>query len=77
MGIKTEELISNALQMPEKERATIAKKLITSLDPHYEKDTEILWQKEVQQRISDIDNGQVNCIPWEDVRVRLRRNSSA
>ena len=77
MGIKTEELIANALQMPEKERATIAKKLITSLDPHCEKDIEILWQKEVQQRISDIDNGQVNCIPWEDVQGRLKRNSSA
>jgi len=77
MGTKEKQLISSALQMPKKVRATIAERLIASLDPHCDKDTETIWQKEVQQRISDIDSGRVNCIPWENVRERLRRNSSA
>ena len=75
MSIEVNELISKALQMFEKERAIIAEKLILSLDYEIDEDVEIAWQKEIEKRIHDVKTGRVECIPWEDVRDRLRRNS--
>ena len=77
MSQKSEVLISDALQMPEEERAMIAERLIASIDHEFERDTELAWQKELQTRIDDIDTGKVTCIPWEQVRARLRENAHA
>ena len=66
-----EDVISQALQMPEEERAAIAERLISSLDPAPEADVEQAWQEEVQRRVRDLDNGAVECVPWEEVRRLL------
>lgn len=76
MSQKSEALISDALQMPDEDRAMIAERLIASLDHEYEQDTELAWQKELQTRIDEIDNGNVTCVPWEQVRTRLRKNAN-
>jgi putative addiction module component (TIGR02574 family) len=77
MNQKSEAIISDALLMPDEERALIAERLIASLDHEFEKDTELAWQKEIQKRIDEINNGKVICVPWEEVRVRLRKNGNA
>jgi putative addiction module component (TIGR02574 family) len=75
MNQKSEAIISDAMLMPDEDRAMIAERLIASLDHEFEKDTEIAWQKELQKRVDDINSGKVNCIPWEQVRARLQKNS--
>lgn len=77
MNQKSESIISDAMLMPDEDRAMIAERLIASLDHEFEKDTEVAWQKELQKRISGIDEGKVTCVPWEQVRARLRKNSDA
>lgn len=77
MNQKIEAILSDALLMPEEDRAIIAERLIASLDREFEKDTEIEWQKELQKRVVEINSGKVICIPWEEVRTRLRKNSNA
>ena len=74
MTQKSEALILDALQMPDEERAMIAERLIASLDHELDKDAELVWQKEIQTRIHQIDSGEVTCVPWEQVRARLRKN---
>lgn len=70
-------IIEQALQMPEKERALIAQRLILSLDSGADADVETAWQEEVQRRVGAIERGEIECIPWEDVRERLRANAHA
>ena len=65
-------VLSQALRMPEEERAEIAEKLIASLDNTTDTDVEQAWQEEVRRRIRDLDSGAVVCIPWEEVCRRLR-----
>lgn len=75
--ITIEGIIDQALKKPEKERALIAERLISSLDSASDKDVELAWQKEIEKRLKEIDSGIVRCIPWEDVRERLYQNAHA
>jgi len=75
MDITIEKIIEQALEMPLKDRAAIAERLILSLDVQTDPDAEATWQREIKQRVAEIEKGEVVCIPWEEVRERLRKNS--
>lgn len=66
MNQKIEAIISDALLMPDKDRAIIAERIIASLDHVFEKDTELAWQNELQKRVDEINSGKISCIPWEE-----------
>jgi len=76
-NVTIEAIIDEALKKPEKERALIAERLISSLDSTTERDVELAWQKEIEKRLKEIDSGIVRCIPWEDVREQLNKNAHA
>ena len=76
-SISVESIIDQALQQPEKERARIAERLISSLDHTADANAELAWQEEVGRRLKEIDSGAVECTPWEDVRARLYENARA
>ena len=75
MDKAVEKIITQALQVTPKDRAIIAERLISSLDTVADFDVEVAWQKEIQRRVMEVDKGVVDCIPWEVVRERLRRNA--
>ena len=77
MNQKSKTIISDAMQLPDEDRAMLAERLIASLDHEFEKDAEIAWQKKLQRRIASINSGESVCVPWEQVRARLRKNSNA
>lgn len=77
MSVVVENILTQALQMPPKERAAVAERLIASLDAEIDWDVEVAWQQEVQRRIDEIDKGEVVCLPWEQVLQRLRANGRA
>ena len=68
------DILDQALHLPDTERALIAERLIFSLDPATDPDAEVelAWQEEVRKRLAQIDHGEVQCVPWEEVRDRLR-----
>lgn len=70
-------IIDQALKQPERERARIAERLISSLDQPTDLDLELAWQKEIGERLRDMDSGAVDCIPWEEVRRKLHENANA
>ena len=76
-SISVESIIDQALQQPEKERARIAERLISSLDHTADANVELAWQEEVGRRLKEIDSGAVECTSWEDVRARLYENARA
>ncbi len=70
-------IIDQALQQPERERARIAEKLISSLEQTIDFDVELAWQKEIGKRLEEIDSGAVECVPWLKVRTKLSKYANA
>jgi len=63
---------SEALHLSEDERAELAQKLLLSLDSPSESEIADDWLLEASQRAKDIDNGTVQPIPAEEVRLKAQ-----
>lgn len=57
--------------LPEVDRAEIAGALLASLNTVEELDAEAAWRREVAARVAALNTGEVETIPWNDVRNRL------
>lgn len=77
MSQDAERILTEAMELSIKERAAIVEQLIRSLDGPADDDVEIAWQKEIQKRIEEIDNGEVKLIPWEEIREKAERKFGA
>jgi putative addiction module component (TIGR02574 family) len=71
MKPSAKDILDRALEMPESDRAAIAERLLASLDAKPDPDVEEAWQQEIQRRLSELDRGEVQCVPWEEVRSRM------
>ena len=67
------ELKQRAAQLPETERAELALSLIESLDGPGDTDVEEAWRLEIERRMGQIDRGEVQLVPGDEVFARLRR----
>jgi putative addiction module component (TIGR02574 family) len=65
------DVFQQAVQLPERDRATLAGLLIETLDPVSEPGVEAAWSEEIERRVAEIDAGTVELISWEDVRAEL------
>lgn len=61
-------VLQEALTLPEQERAEIAGALLESLEPEPESDVATAWRQEVAARIADLEAGEVETTPWEEIR---------
>jgi putative addiction module component (TIGR02574 family) len=66
------ELKEKAAALPEQERAALALSILESLDGPADPDVEEAWQVEIERRIGQIERGEVQLIPGEEVFARLR-----
>ena len=64
-------VLKDAMALPAAERAEIAGTLLESLEPPPEAGIEEAWRAEVAARVAALDAGEVETIPWEEVRSRL------
>jgi putative addiction module component (TIGR02574 family) len=62
-----------AAQLPEQDRATLAGLLLASLEPDPDSGVEAAWAEEIKKRCHEIDSGDVQVVPWDDVRNELGR----
>lgn len=60
-----------ASDLPERDRATLAGLLIESLDPQDDSEVEVTWEREIERRVAELDDGSVETVPWEEVRRQL------
>ncbi|RJP62414.1 MAG: addiction module component, family protein [Ignavibacteriales bacterium] len=67
-----DDLLSKALLLNDKERALMAERLVSSLDPGYDINSEKEWQEEIERRINEIDKGKVKLLSWNTVKKQLR-----
>ena len=68
-----DELQAKVLQLPPDDRARLAEVLIESLDEEVEDDGRIrkAWREEISRRLTEVREGTVETIPWEQVREEL------
>ena len=67
------ELKQKAAQLSESERAELALAIIESLDGDIDTGVDEAWRVEIERRIAEIDRGEVQLIPGDEVFARLRR----
>jgi putative addiction module component (TIGR02574 family) len=71
MKSKGEALLQEALGLSERERAEIAGALLESLEPPLDPEVDQAWREEVARRVAQLEAGEVETIPWEQVRDQL------
>lgn len=71
MGRNAEAVLKEALTLPEADRADIAGALLESLQPEEDADVDAAWRQEVAARVASLDAGEVETIPWDEIRDRL------
>jgi hypothetical protein len=69
------ELIDRVLLLPAGERASIARKIILSLEPaEFAPDAEDVWGAEIESRLAQVDRGEVKLLDWRQSLDRARRS---
>jgi putative addiction module component (TIGR02574 family) len=77
MGSQTlEKVRSQALNLPEAERAELAQNLIASLDGTADAGAQAAWDAEILHRLAEIDSGTADLIDREELRRRMRARMS-
>jgi|CXWL01.1.fsa_nt_gi putative addiction module component (TIGR02574 family) len=72
MTHQANDLLVKALDLPNRERAEIASRLIESLDESPATESEDLWLAEIDRRCAAIDRGEEQTTDWEVVRARIQ-----
>lgn len=65
-------LCSEALMLPETERAELAHELVKSLDAPADTDVADAWDKEILRRLAEIDSGTAELIDRDEFRRRMQ-----
>lgn len=67
------EVLEAALALPEEQRASVAEKLLASLDGDVDADSETEWAVEIERRLARIEAGQAKSVSMNDSLARLQR----
>jgi len=65
-------ILDEALALPDDERAALMEALSDSFDPEPAQ-LSPEWKAEVQSRIAQVERGEVETVPWEQVEARIRQ----
>lgn len=73
MTSQTRNIEKQAQMLEPSERARLALRLIESLDPGTDEDTEELWLDEAERRISEFDAGNTEARPVDEVIAEIEQ----
>lgn len=73
MSPKASELLREALNLSEADRASLAGALVESLESATDPDAIEEWQTSVRRRFQELESGAVEPVGWTEVRERLFR----
>ena len=71
MTREAEEILRDALRLSPESRAAVAGRLIESLEAEVDENAEAEWSIEIARRLSELDSGSVQAIPWEEARRQI------
>lgn len=71
MSITVKDLLTQASILDAHDRAKLAGLLLDNLEPKVDKDIESAWLREIERRVHELDAGNVDLVPWEDIKEKL------
>jgi putative addiction module component (TIGR02574 family) len=71
MARDLKELIREAVELSESDRATLAGVMLESLEPQPTPEVKAAWSREIERRLHEIDDGAVELVDWQDIRAEL------
>ena len=72
MELTIEKVTEAAMRLAPRDRALLARTLISSLDESAEEDVEQAWDEEIQKRLREIKDGQVQGQPFDEAMNEIR-----
>ena len=73
MSGRLEKVQAEALELPRRERALLARRLIASLDGQDDSpEVELAWEEEIHRRLEEYRSGRVQSVPASEVFARAR-----
>jgi putative addiction module component (TIGR02574 family) len=75
MSLPLQDIEAQALQLPVADRGKLAGRLLKSLEPTPQDSPGAVakaWDEEIARRISDLDAGRTQAVPYDQVRAELR-----
>jgi len=73
--LNADQLLKEAISLPVELRAQLADALLKSLNPG-QAEIDSLWAAEAERRVAEIEAGQTELIPGEEVFAKLRERRS-
>jgi putative addiction module component (TIGR02574 family) len=75
MATELNQMIREALELSDEDRAFLARLLIKSLESEADSETDIeeAWLVEAERRWNEIEAGKVLTVPWDEVRAKLMK----
>ena len=73
MPALAQKILHDALALPSNLRASLADKLLESLNSPTQKKLDFLWAKEAEKRLKDLRSGKVSTIPANTVFEGIRK----
>lgn len=71
--IDVDEQLKKLLKLSAAQRIELAERLIESVPPFADEETELAWKEEIARRVEEVDQGRVKLISAEDVHTRIER----
>ena len=73
MPTATDKVVDEALELPAEARIGLVNRILASLNLPTQPEIDRLWAEEAERRVAEIDRGDVELIPGEEVFDRIRR----
>ena len=67
------EILKSALSLKVRDRATLAEKLLASLEEITEEEAEQLWAEEAERRLKEYRAGRAQAVPADEVHKKAER----
>lgn len=74
MSKHSSQVLEEALSLPPGERAEVADRLLTSLEPPARAEIDELWASEVEDRLEAFDRGRLRSVPAAEVFRDIKRS---
>ncbi len=73
MSTAADRVVAEALDLPADARIGLVNRILASLNLPTRPDIDRMWAEEAERRIAQIDQGEVELIPGEEVFAKIRR----
>ena len=66
-------VVQEVLELPAEVRINLVDKILLSLNLPMRPDIDKIWSEEAERRVAEIDRGEVELIPGEEVFAKIRQ----